>query len=50
MHGSIPELVDNIIPAVAKARAEGASGDALIAKAIELNVWQSIEDVLRRSA
>ncbi len=49
VHGSIPELVDNIIPAVAKARAEGASGDALIAKAIELNVWQSIEDVLRRS-
>ena len=49
VHGSIPELVDNIAPAVAQARA-AAPGATLFAEAVKLNVWQSIADLLQRSA
>jgi methyl-accepting chemotaxis protein len=49
VHGSIPELVDNIGPAVEQARGT-APGSGLFAEAVKLNVWQSISDVLRRSA
>ncbi len=51
LHGSIPPLVDNIRPAVDAAKAEnpGLSGDALVTPSIKQNVWQSIEDILRRS-
>lgn len=51
LHGKIPQLVDNIQPAVEKARAAapGASGDVLVAAAIKENVWQSIEDLLKSS-
>ncbi len=51
VHGSIPPLVDNIAPAVARAKAEHAhaSGDALLAEAVEDNVWVSIEDLIERS-
>lgn len=50
VEGSIPELVDNIAPAVARAR-QGKHGDegALIDASIHENVWQSIADLLRRS-
>lgn len=49
--GSIPKLVDNIIPAVEKAKKEhpNLKDDALIAEAITANVWQGIEDLFRRS-
>ncbi|HUG11793.1 MAG TPA: carbonic anhydrase, partial [Opitutaceae bacterium] len=49
VHGSIPALVDNIAPAVEKARAV-ASGATLFATAVKLNIWQSIDDLFRQSA
>jgi carbonic anhydrase len=51
VHGSIPQLVDNIAPAVEKAKAKQAdlTGDALIEAAIKENVWQSVEDLLKSS-
>jgi carbonic anhydrase len=52
VHGSIPALVENIKPAVDKAKKNNpsAQGDALVSSAITLNVWQSIEDLLKKSA
>jgi carbonic anhydrase len=48
--GSIPALVDNIIPAVERAHAEsGLEGDALVPAAVEANVWQSISDMISGS-
>jgi carbonic anhydrase len=49
--GSIPALGHGIIPAVEKAKKSHpeAKGDALVAAAIEANVWQSIEDLLQKS-
>ncbi|MFP5212513.1 MAG: carbonic anhydrase, partial [Acidobacteriota bacterium] len=49
VHGNIAPLVENIKPAVAKAKAKGATGDALVAEAIQNNVYQSIEDLLKSS-
>jgi carbonic anhydrase len=48
VHGSIPQLVDNIVPAVERARA-AAPGAQLFAEAVKTNVWQSIDDIFRRS-
>lgn len=51
LHGSIPPLVDNILPALKKAREEkpGAQGDALIAIAIRKNILQALQDIITRS-
>ncbi|MEI6128068.1 MAG: carbonic anhydrase, partial [Pseudomonadota bacterium] len=51
VHGSIPKLVDNIIPAVKKAKekAPDAKGDMLVKEAITMNVWQAIEDTFKGS-
>lgn len=51
VHGSIPLLVDNIAPAVEKAKhAHPAAEKAeLINAAIEENVWQSIDDIMAKS-
>ncbi len=51
VHGSIPQLVDNITPAVARAKAKGSSlsKDELVAHAVNENVWVSIEELLDRS-
>ncbi|NCC05708.1 MAG: carbonic anhydrase [Proteobacteria bacterium] len=51
VHGSIPALVDNIVPAVEKARHEHPDADTpeLIVKAIEANIWQAVEDLLGKS-
>jgi methyl-accepting chemotaxis protein len=51
VHGSIPALVDNIIPAVEKAKHEHGDtfSQELLASAIQHNVWQSIDDLLKRS-
>jgi carbonic anhydrase len=51
VHGSIPALVDNIVPAVEKARHEhpGLEVPELVGKAIEANIWQAIEDILTKS-
>ena len=52
LHGSIPALVDNIVPAVAQAKAANpsASGAALLDKAVNANVWVSMDDLYQRSA
>lgn len=51
VHGNIPQLVDNIIPAVEKAKHSHGAGfnDELLHTAIENNVWQTIEDLYRIS-
>ena len=51
VHGSIPGLVENIIPAVeaAKAKHPGVTGEALVPFAAEENVFQSISDLLSKS-
>jgi carbonic anhydrase len=48
---NIPQLVDNIIPAVRKAMAAHTDlqDDALIPHAIRENVWQGIEDLFMKS-
>jgi len=50
VHGSIPQLVDNIAPAVAKAREGNLTGAALLAAAVKSNVWTSIDDLFKHSA
>jgi len=52
VHGNLPQLVDAIVPAVEKAKlaSPGLTGAALIAKAVEANVWQSIENTFENSA
>jgi carbonic anhydrase len=49
--GNIPKLVDNIVPAVKKAKDKYSdlSGDEFIMKAIKANVWQGIEDLFKHS-
>ena len=49
VHGSIPELVAHIAPAVKEAKATGATGDQLLDAAITYNVWDSIADILKKS-
>lgn len=50
-HGNISALVANIVPPVAKVKAEnpGLTGAELENKAIEANTWQSIEDLFKQS-
>lgn len=52
VHGSIPELVDNIVPAIARTKAANPDADKaeLLAKAVPSNVWVSIEDIFKRSS
>ncbi len=51
VHGSIPALVSNINSAVVKAKELHGEhfSDELLKSSIELNVWQSIEDLLQNS-
>lgn len=51
LHGNIPKLVDNIVPAVEKAKKEHGNeySDQLLESAIVNNVWQSIEDLFKVS-
>ena len=49
LHGSLPELVDNIKPAAERAKAATQDEKEVIPAAIKENVWQSISDILRRS-
>jgi methyl-accepting chemotaxis protein len=52
IHGSIPELVAPIAPAVEKARAAnpGAASAEILARAVEANVWESVARILENSA
>ncbi len=51
LHGNIPQLVDNIRPAVEKIRTDNAdlTGESFIMAAIQANVWQSIDDLFKIS-
>lgn len=48
---NIPSLVDNIAPAVQRAREQHPDlhGEAIVPFAIEENVWQSVEDLFMKS-
>jgi carbonic anhydrase len=48
--GSIPPLVANIVPAAEKAKKAHIGDPKLIDYAITENIWQSIKDILSRSA
>jgi methyl-accepting chemotaxis protein len=51
VHGSIPAVLSKITPAAEQARSDAAlTGDALVARAIQLNVWRQVEQLLRRSS
>lgn len=51
VHGNIPAIINQIKPAVAKARAWNptSSGDDLLNKTIKTNVWLTMENILRKS-
>ncbi len=51
VHGSIPGLVDNIIPAYefVKEQYPDLKDEALVKAVIQQNVWQSIDDLFTRS-
>ena len=51
VHGSIPFLVEKIVPAVEKAQKSHPDlhGENLVPEAIKANVWQAIEDLLKKS-
>lgn len=48
---NIPPLIDNIIPAVKKAIADNpnGTGEDMISRAIEENIWQGVEDLFMKS-
>ena len=50
--GSIPQLVDNIVPAVQAVKRDhpDAKGEELVGMAVEANVLQSIYDLFRKSS
>jgi methyl-accepting chemotaxis protein len=52
VHGSIPQLVETIVPAVEKTKAAHPAlpGAQLMAKAVEANVWQAIDNTFENSA
>lgn len=52
LHGKIPPLVDNIIPAVLKVQDEHPElkGGALVEEAVKYNIWQAIEDLFKESS
>ncbi len=52
VHGNLPFLINQIKPAVAKAKSwtPTASGDDLVAKSIKANVWLTMENMFRKSA
>jgi carbonic anhydrase len=49
LHGNLRALADRIKPAAEKVLAETPDTDEAIPKAIQANVWQTIEDVLKQS-
>ncbi len=49
LHGHLPSLVSLLKPAVEKARTNGPEED-LIPRAVELNVWQQMQNIVSRSA
>lgn len=49
LHGNIPALVANIKPAAERAKKTGLKDELLIEVAVEENVGQTIDDLLRKS-
>jgi carbonic anhydrase len=51
VHGNLPFLINQIKPAVARAKSWSpmASGDDLLNKSIKSNVWLTMENLLRKS-
>ncbi len=51
VHGNIPKLVDNIVPAVEKAKHEHGNefNEKVLEESIKNNVWQSVEDLIKIS-
>jgi carbonic anhydrase len=49
LHGHLPSLISLIKPAADKARVSATEED-LVPRAIELNVWQQVENIFARSA
>lgn len=49
LHGHLPALAEKIKPAVEKARTVTTESEELVPKAIQANVWQTIEDIIKES-
>lgn len=49
LHGHLPSLISLIKPAADKAKTSGTA-EAVVPRAIELNVWQQVENIFARSA
>ena len=50
LHGHLLTLAEKIKPAVAKVKAESVEAEEAVPKAIQANVWQTIEDILKQSS
>jgi carbonic anhydrase len=49
LHGHLQALAEKIKPAVAKVKSEPVEAEEAVPKAIQANVWQTIEDILKQS-
>jgi carbonic anhydrase len=50
LHGHLQALAEKIKPAVAKVKAEPMETEEAVPKAIQANVWQTIEDIIKQSS
>jgi len=50
LHGHLLTLAEKIKPAVAKVKAESVETEEAVPKAIQANVWQTIEDIIKQSS
>jgi carbonic anhydrase len=50
LHGHFLALAQKIRPAAEKARADTVNAEEAVPKAIQANVWQSIEEIIRQSS
>ena len=50
LHGHLQALAEKIKPAAEKAKSGNIEGEELIGRAIQANVWQTIEDIIKQSS
>ncbi len=50
LHGHLHALAEKIKPAVEKVKLETAESEEIVPKAIQANVWQTIEDIIKQSS
>jgi carbonic anhydrase len=50
LHGHLHALAEKIKPAVAKAKVEATETEEVVPKAIQANVWQTMEDIIKESS